>query len=271
VGDFVLMDHPRLKKGLSRGIAHKYYGPFEIKKIDSNNVDYLIQRAGVLNGKIYKIHQNRLKFYHADNNKRDEIEHKMLSNDDNEVVKKKRKYTLDKNNPRWKKTKRDSETESRESSINSQISRNETLNYDFEQKSVKTTKIQSTSCISSKKQSVKVNKCKKTSIEYSNKHQQFNSQVNPERLKKPNSHIHQTKVINQKKRGRPKKDQDIKSYTKKQHETNNTKTMDNTATTENKNSQLINNRKTYNLRQRKVKPVNQLQFINLVEKDNDYD
>jgi hypothetical protein len=52
-----------------------------------------------------------------------------------------------------------------------------------------------------------------------------------------------------------------------QHETTNSKAMDNTA----KNSQLINKRKTYNLRQRNVKPVNQLQFINLVEKDNDYD
>ena len=58
----MLCDHPRLKKGLSRGLAPKYYGPFEIKKIDSNNVDYLIQRAGVKKGKIYKIHQNRLKF-----------------------------------------------------------------------------------------------------------------------------------------------------------------------------------------------------------------
>ena len=87
----MLCDHPRLKKGLSRGLAPKYYGPFEIKKIDSNNVDYLIQRAGVKKGKIYKIHQNRLKFYHADNNKRDEIKHEMLSNDENEEVKKKRK------------------------------------------------------------------------------------------------------------------------------------------------------------------------------------
>jgi hypothetical protein len=46
--------------------------------------------------------------------------------------------------------------------------------------------------------------------------------------------------------------------------------MDNKATG-NKNSHLINNRKTYNLCQRKVKPFNQQQFINLVEKDNYYD
>jgi hypothetical protein len=141
----------------------------------------------------------------------------MLSNDENEEVKKKRKYTKDKNNPRWKKKKQDSETESRGSSINSIISSNETLNKNFEQQSVKTTTFESTSCISSKKQSVKVNKCKKTkgiSIEYFNKQQKINTQVNPERLKQPNSHIHQTLVKNQRKRGRFKKEHDIKSYKK---------------------------------------------------------
>jgi hypothetical protein len=47
--------------------------------------------------------------------------------------------------------------------------------------------------------------------------------------------------------------------------------MDNKAI-DNKNSQIINNSKTYNLRQRKVEIVkNQQQFFNLVEKDNDYD
>ena len=82
----------------------------------------------------------------------------MLSNDENEEVKKKRKYIKVKNNPRQKKKEQDSETESRESSINSQISKNETVNNDFEQKSVKTTTIESSSCISNKKQSVKFRK-----------------------------------------------------------------------------------------------------------------
>ena len=31
IGDYVLCDHPRLKKGVSRGLARKYYGPFIIK------------------------------------------------------------------------------------------------------------------------------------------------------------------------------------------------------------------------------------------------
>ena len=54
---------------LWRGISHKYYGPFIIKRIDVNNVDYIIQRANTKKGKLYKIHKNRLKFYHMCNNK----------------------------------------------------------------------------------------------------------------------------------------------------------------------------------------------------------
>ena len=30
IGDYVLTDHPKLKKGLSHGLAHKYYGPYII-------------------------------------------------------------------------------------------------------------------------------------------------------------------------------------------------------------------------------------------------
>jgi hypothetical protein len=63
-----------------------------------------------------------------------------------------------------------------------------------------------------------------------NKQQKINAQVKPERLEQPSSHIIQTKIINKRKRGRPKKDQDIKSYRKKQNETTNSKKMDNKAT-----------------------------------------
>ena len=64
VGDYVLCDHPRIKKGMSRGIAHKYYGPFEIKKVDDNGIDYVIQRVNAKKAKKYKIHPHRLKLYH---------------------------------------------------------------------------------------------------------------------------------------------------------------------------------------------------------------
>jgi hypothetical protein len=37
-------------------------------------VDYVMKRLGRKNGKRYKIHQNRLKFYHASQQKRDSLE-----------------------------------------------------------------------------------------------------------------------------------------------------------------------------------------------------
>ena len=58
VGEYVLCDHPRIKKSMSRGIAHKYYGPFEIKKVDDNGIDYVIQRVNAIKAKKYKIHRN---------------------------------------------------------------------------------------------------------------------------------------------------------------------------------------------------------------------
>ena len=50
VGDLVLCDHPRLKKGISRGLARKYYGLFLVKAKRENGVDYLIQRIGKKRG-----------------------------------------------------------------------------------------------------------------------------------------------------------------------------------------------------------------------------
>ena len=102
-GDYVLCDHPRLKKGLSRGIAHKYYGPFIIKKVDVNGIDYLIQRAGAKKAKIYKIHQNRLKFYNHSEIKLKEIKEESLSESEDNTNKPKRKYVKNMNNPRWNK------------------------------------------------------------------------------------------------------------------------------------------------------------------------
>ena len=63
IGDYVLCDHPRLKKGVSRGRARKYYGPFIICGIREIKVDYLTRRIGKKRGKIYQIYQNRLKTY----------------------------------------------------------------------------------------------------------------------------------------------------------------------------------------------------------------
>ena len=45
IGDLVLANHPKLKKGLSQGIARKYYGPFEIVGINPNGVDYFMNQV----------------------------------------------------------------------------------------------------------------------------------------------------------------------------------------------------------------------------------
>jgi hypothetical protein len=104
-GDLVLSDHPKIKRGLSRGISHKYYGPFVIQKIEEIQVDYVIKRLGIKNGKRYKIHQQRLKFYHASQQKRDsleKVEEDDESSNDEQPAKSKRKYIKNMNNPRWK-------------------------------------------------------------------------------------------------------------------------------------------------------------------------
>jgi hypothetical protein len=91
---------------MSRGISHKYYDPFIIKQIDVNNLDYIIQRANTKKGKLYKIHKNRLKFYHMCNNKLKQTELVSDSPIENHgIVKSKRKYTKNINNPRWEKQK----------------------------------------------------------------------------------------------------------------------------------------------------------------------
>lgn len=63
VGDLVLTDHPRLKKGLSSGLAHKFYGPYEIIAKNLNGVDYTIKRLGTKKTKFFQIHKSRLKIY----------------------------------------------------------------------------------------------------------------------------------------------------------------------------------------------------------------
>lgn len=61
VGELVLTDHPRLSKGVSTGLAHKYYGPFVIVSKHPNGVNYSIRQLNKRRAKIFQIHKNRLK------------------------------------------------------------------------------------------------------------------------------------------------------------------------------------------------------------------
>ena len=64
IGDLVLTDHPKLKRGLLQGIARKYYRLFEIVGKNLNGVDFFIKKVGSKRGKIKQYHKSRLKIYY---------------------------------------------------------------------------------------------------------------------------------------------------------------------------------------------------------------
>ena len=63
IGDLVLVCHPQLKKGLSKGLAPRYYGPFKVVGKYENGCDYLIKSTSQPKAKVKQIHVNNLKTY----------------------------------------------------------------------------------------------------------------------------------------------------------------------------------------------------------------
>ena len=63
VGDLVLADHVKLKKGVCSGLAHKYYGPLVVVGKHPNNVNYVVKNLQKKKSKNFLIHKNRLKRY----------------------------------------------------------------------------------------------------------------------------------------------------------------------------------------------------------------
>lgn len=103
IGDFVLTDHPKLKKGLSHGLAHKYYGPFVIVGKNDNNCDYLIKLASSPRAKVKQVHKNRLKIYFHIGHTLPTIKEEPEDVDNQgDTSKKKRVYKKNPENPRWK-------------------------------------------------------------------------------------------------------------------------------------------------------------------------
>lgn len=100
IGDLVLTDHPKLKKGLSHGLAHKYYGPFIIVGINENKCDYLLKLAGSQRAKIKQVHKNRLKAYFHSGWPLTSIKQEPEEDNTNKT---KRKYNKNLSNPRWNK------------------------------------------------------------------------------------------------------------------------------------------------------------------------
>ena len=123
IGDWVLVNHPKLKKGLSRGLAPKYYGPFEIIGKHINGQDYLIKRLGISKPRAKLIHKNNLRFYNKRGDPGEEAEN---SNDLDENIKK-RSYEKDLNNKRWNRSE-DAESDSELSEIDVNAENGENIN-----------------------------------------------------------------------------------------------------------------------------------------------
>ena len=63
IGDLVLVCHPMLKKGLSKGLVRRYYGPFKVVGKYENGCDYLIKSTNQPKANVKQIHVNNLKTY----------------------------------------------------------------------------------------------------------------------------------------------------------------------------------------------------------------
>ena len=123
IGDWVLVNHPKLKKGLSRGLAPKYYGPFEIIGKHINDQDYLIKWLGIAKPRAELIHKNNLRFYNKRGDPREDAEN---SNELDENVEK-RLYKKDLNNKRWNRSE-DAESDSELSEVEVNVENGEDIN-----------------------------------------------------------------------------------------------------------------------------------------------
>lgn len=106
VGDWVLCNHPHIKKGLSRGLAPRYHGPYIIIGKYENGCDYLIRPHNQPRAKVKQIHQNSLKLYFRRGHPVDsaKIDH---TSDIDIAVPSKRLYHKNPANPRWQKNPSD--------------------------------------------------------------------------------------------------------------------------------------------------------------------
>ena len=102
IGDWVLCNHPQLKKGLSRGLAPRFHGPFIIVGKYANGCDYLIRPHNQPRAKVRQMHQNNLKFYFRRGHPSDTPKIRDSSEND-DAVPTKRTYHKDPLNPRWNK------------------------------------------------------------------------------------------------------------------------------------------------------------------------
>jgi hypothetical protein len=121
LGDWVLCNHPHIKKGLSRGLAPRYHGAYIIVGKYANKWDYLIRPHNQPKAKVKQIHQNNLKLYFRRGHPVDNIKIDQASDIDI-AVPTKRPYHKDLANPRWQRARGSSD---RENSYDAEASESE--------------------------------------------------------------------------------------------------------------------------------------------------
>jgi hypothetical protein len=104
IGELVLCNHPKVKRGTSKGLAVKYYGPFRIVGKHANKCNYVIKLVGQPKARAKTIHINNLRTYYSRGNEVETIALNTLSQrDEDENQPTKRPYHKDPNNPRWQR------------------------------------------------------------------------------------------------------------------------------------------------------------------------
>lgn len=121
IGEWVLCNHPHIKKGLSRGLAPRYHRPYIIVGKYANKCDYLIRPHNQPRAKVKQIHQNNLKLYFRRGHPTDNIKIDQASDIDI-AVPAKRPYHKDLANPRWQRARGSSD---RENSYDAEASESE--------------------------------------------------------------------------------------------------------------------------------------------------
>jgi hypothetical protein len=126
IGDLVLCDHPKLSNGLSRGLAPRYYGPFEVVGKYDNGCNYLIKQHNKKQARIKQIHINRLITYHKRGHPQEKnkiIDNLVLNKAENKLV-----YTKNPTCSRWQiknKISTEQKSQSSRSNIDSDLSDDE--------------------------------------------------------------------------------------------------------------------------------------------------
>ena len=111
--DLVLCSNVTIKKGQSRGIAPKYYGPFVILATNRNGCDYLIKWRDFPNKRAKQVHHNNLKLYSQRGMDHPVTPQSQTQEDAPETpLRVKRRYTKNPNHPRWNREPQSSEASS---------------------------------------------------------------------------------------------------------------------------------------------------------------